>query len=495
VAGHGDGALRLIALLYLVLATLYALVTPAWQAPDEPAHFNYVKYVAERGSLPELQPGDYDAEYLERIKAARFPADMSIDPIRYESHQPPLYYLLASLVYRLGDALVPLPVYLTLRLFSVLLGAVALSLTYRIVRVLFPDQPPIALGAAVFWGTLPMHLSMVSAINNDVLSELLLSYIVLKLVSMRSSAWTARRAIGLGAALGLALLVKFQSYAALGVALCALAYDVWRTRGCAARLTVARALRYAVIMLGTALLISSPWLVRNVTLYGLRDPFGLVRHAEVVAGQLTTAEYISQRGLLGWLDALVRTTFHSFWGQFGWMGVPLPSRVYQVLGILSGVTALGLCASAVRLWRRKEPLPAATRRGLVLLAVWAAIALAGYLWWNLQYVQHQGRYLFPALPAWALAFALGLRAVLGRSHRVALVGLGIAAVALVVAGMLAADLPGFGLASLAVSAALIVLGHWVEVRKPGLAQVAVYASLAVFAALCLYAYIAPALAL
>ncbi|NLG27679.1 MAG: hypothetical protein GX557_07185, partial [Chloroflexi bacterium] len=122
-AGHGDGALRLILLLYLVLATLYALVTPAWQAPDEPAHFNYVKFVAERGSLPELRPGDYPAEYLERIKAARFPADMSIDPIRYESHQPPLYYLLASLVYRLGDALVPLPVYLTLRLFSVLLGA------------------------------------------------------------------------------------------------------------------------------------------------------------------------------------------------------------------------------------------------------------------------------------------------------------------------------------------------------------------------------------
>ena len=37
-----------IVLAYLLLATLYAVYTPDWQAPDEPAHYNYVKYLGEQ---------------------------------------------------------------------------------------------------------------------------------------------------------------------------------------------------------------------------------------------------------------------------------------------------------------------------------------------------------------------------------------------------------------------------------------------------------------
>jgi hypothetical protein len=32
--------LPLIVFIYLVLGTLYAVYTPPWQAPDEPAHYN-----------------------------------------------------------------------------------------------------------------------------------------------------------------------------------------------------------------------------------------------------------------------------------------------------------------------------------------------------------------------------------------------------------------------------------------------------------------------
>ncbi len=487
--------MRVVLLAYVVLAVLYALVTPAWQAPDEPAHYNYVVHVAEQGGLPELRPGDYPAEYLEQIKAARFPPDLSIAPIRYESHQPPLYYLVASVIYGLGEALLPLEGYLTLRLFSVVIGALALILAYRLVSALYPDEPAVAVGAAAFWATLPMHLSMTSAVNNDVLAELLVTFIVLKLVSMRAGDWSNRRAIGLGAALGLALLTKFQSYAAFGVAAAALLYDVWTTRRTPGRLAWGRALQYGGLMLATALLVASPWIVRNVTLYGLRDPFGLVRHAEVVTGQPTTAGYIAQHGWLGWLRAYAVTTFHSFWGQFGWMGVPLPTNVYVALGVLSGLSGLGLVAYALRVRRGAEALSAGTRRGLVLLAVWAAMALAGYLWWNTQYVQHQGRYLFPALPALATAFALGLRETVRQGRRLGLGALGLAAAALVVSGMLRGDVYVFGVALLAAAAALVLVGHWVEQRRPGWALGAAYGGLALFAAACLFIYLAPALAL
>ena len=87
--GLRTGLAALVA-LYLLLAALYAWFTPAWQNPDEPAHNNYIRQLAESGSLPVLQPGDYDQQYLTDIVARRFPPQLSIDRLRYEGHQPPL---------------------------------------------------------------------------------------------------------------------------------------------------------------------------------------------------------------------------------------------------------------------------------------------------------------------------------------------------------------------------------------------------------------------
>jgi hypothetical protein len=43
-------------LLTFVLATLFALRTPDWQAPDEPAHYAYIATIAETGLPPGLVP-------------------------------------------------------------------------------------------------------------------------------------------------------------------------------------------------------------------------------------------------------------------------------------------------------------------------------------------------------------------------------------------------------------------------------------------------------
>ena len=56
--------LVVILLLYVVLAFRFAALTPAWQAPDEPAHYNYIAHIAQTGSLPILQMGDYDQATL-----------------------------------------------------------------------------------------------------------------------------------------------------------------------------------------------------------------------------------------------------------------------------------------------------------------------------------------------------------------------------------------------------------------------------------------------
>ena len=47
------------------------------------------------------------------------------------------------------------------------------------------------------------------------------------------------------------------------------------------------------------------------------------------------------------------------------------------------------------------------------MLLWLA-TFAAYGWYNLGFIQHQGRYLFPALPAWSLLFAIGWWAALER---------------------------------------------------------------------------------
>jgi len=40
---RGYWPLLLILLAYFVAGTLYAVQTPRWQGPDEPAHYNYLR--------------------------------------------------------------------------------------------------------------------------------------------------------------------------------------------------------------------------------------------------------------------------------------------------------------------------------------------------------------------------------------------------------------------------------------------------------------------
>lgn len=167
--------LLIILAAYLALGVLYALKTPPWETPDEPAHFNYVRHLAEEGGLPTLQPGDYDAVYLEQIKAARFPPSLSIDSLRYEFHQPPLYYVLAAPLYLAARSPGPLPALYLLRLFSVALGLVVLGLSYAILSEIWPKEPLVIFGALGLMATVPMHIAMTAAVNNDTLAEAMLA--------------------------------------------------------------------------------------------------------------------------------------------------------------------------------------------------------------------------------------------------------------------------------------------------------------------------------
>jgi 4-amino-4-deoxy-L-arabinose transferase-like glycosyltransferase len=412
--------LILIVSAYSILGTLYAVLTPRWQAPDEPAHYNYVRHLVDKKRFPILQMGDYDQDYLREITTERFDPAMSIDSIRYESHQPPLYYVLAAPIYAIfAGALLPL------RLLSVGFGAGLLLAAYRVVKTLSPERSWLALGATAFIAFNPQHIAMTAAVNNDTLAELILAVVLLGLVRWLTSesSFPRRHLVKTGVLIGLALLTKAGIYITVPLALIALWLRSRSTPGAASsdgirRMRVRQAVEAAVALLLPALLLGLPWFARNALAYGGLDILGLEQHERVVAGQPLGSEWLADHGWLGLAGIFGRTTFRSFWATFGWMAVPIDTRIYVALRLLTVIALLGLFLRLVDRWGSKIRLSSPA----LLLVCSGLLTLATYLGYNLTFYQAQGRYLFPALIPLGLAWSLGLHESL-RPQNARLIGI------------------------------------------------------------------------
>ena len=193
--------LRLILGLFVILGAIYALVTPVFEASDELWHYPMIRHLADGNPLP-VQVFD--------------PAQAG--PWKQEASQPPLYYYLgAALTFWMDasdmetirwenphvdngiltdDGNINLTIHnpawnpwqgtllavRIVRLFSVLLGALTVYLTYLIGKELAPNRPEIALGAAALNAFTPMFLFISGAVNNDNLAIPLASLAILLMI-------------------------------------------------------------------------------------------------------------------------------------------------------------------------------------------------------------------------------------------------------------------------------------------------------------------------
>lgn len=413
---HSHWPLVVIVVVYLIIGGLFAIRTPAWQNPDEPAHYNYVRQLAETGAYPIMEPDDWTKGLTPLGPDAQ---NVAVEQIRYQDYQPPLFYTLASPVYSIFSGQL-----VALRLFSLLLGAFAIVFAYLTVVTIFPTHPQLAAFAATFVALLPQRVAIMAGFNNDSLSEATLALVVMlsvRLITGRS-AFTARNLVYLALVVGLCFITKAQAYLALPVALIGVFLAAKNKDPVQANAW----LKPSGIVLGVSALIGLPWWIHSIQLYGGMDFLGLQRHNAVVVGQPTTAEWIAQYGLGGLLVRALQSTFQSFWGQFGWMTIPIDWRLYLALLAFTLVSAalfvlwwLHGQSARHRLRDQTQTKSGATiyspylvlteqqSRALILLAWLALFTLLAYVWYNLQFVQHQGRYLFPALIPISTAFALG----------------------------------------------------------------------------------------
>ncbi len=235
--GHCSGANRverrlLLAVLTVVLAQGLARVAivPLWRHYDEPAHYEYLRFMLEHGRLPRL--GDADPTILGRIAATDKAIVLCQDLARpgvpdsclrggNAFIQPPGYYLLQAAVHRVGRPRTVAGEVMLARLVSVALSVGVAWLAFLIAKVVRPADTELALAVAALLGAIPGYVDLMSAFNNDVGAVAGLSVLVFAAVNL------IRRGIRVGPVVGLvaaaAVCVELKSTAAIGVPLAAVA--------------------------------------------------------------------------------------------------------------------------------------------------------------------------------------------------------------------------------------------------------------------------------
>ncbi|MFN0070514.1 MAG: hypothetical protein ACKVVP_03355, partial [Chloroflexota bacterium] len=382
-----------------------------WNNPDEPAHFNYIAHIVEHREFPELTTGDWDAALLDQAIPERFHPRFEVSSIRYEAHQPPLYYLLGAPVYAATAQVSLRARVFAVRGISIALGLLLGCAVFALAREVLPDRPfsaPLAAGIALL---IPMSTAMAASINNDMLA-MALSTLAL-LMTLRFLRWWSKdrlmkhdgpsgsmlfqargapanlMALSLGVMIGLLLLTKLTVYV---IVLLMLGSLVAIARQALALGTFDKYGRFVLLVGLSAMIVSGWWFIRSGVVYGWGDLLAQRRHEVVVIGQ---AQY-EHFGVENW-RYLVTTVFHSLFAQFGWMTIVVDDLTYALYGVfvLLGVCGLVMAGSA------------ALTPPMRVLSVAMLLVAGQLLYYNASFIQAQGRYLFPAIGPLAVMLALG----------------------------------------------------------------------------------------
>ena len=372
------------------LFAAWSLVVPINEAPDEPAHWQYARFLHDHWRLPHYAPGFEEAN-SPPLAYALF-APLAVDgssPDMVVSRRPngdavslaePRLFLNTGEDYRR---------YWPQRLARLLAAAISAGTVFFVYRAgLAAGGRDTGLLATLIVTLLPMFAFRAGHVSNDALMACGAAAATWGMVRLLREPFTWRVAWWTSAAVGLAYMSKISAIALVPpFALALLAAEpvaTWRVR--AVRLSA----------LALAGVIVAPWSIRNVVLYG--DPFAseAMRHA--------VAHLITDRSLFSpyFAGPFPRMLTKSVIGVFGWANVLMPTPVYWAY---VACFALALGGAAVALWRRRLDWRLAG-----VLAVAVLVALAVVIRINLQFTQPQGRYLLPGLPAFAVLLALGLRA-------------------------------------------------------------------------------------
>jgi hypothetical protein len=384
--------LGVVVATFIVVSTYYNVRVPLYEAPDEFAHAEYVRIIADESRLPEFE---------------------SIE--EYEAWQPPLYYAVAAATltvlgldspprlewnvnfpnerqnyvhtdnedFPYNGAVLGAHV---ARGLNTLFGVGTVVLIYVTALLIFPQRRWLAFGASATVALVPQFAFISATISNDPASFFFAAAIVyLGLRSFRESSFWLVVLAGVAIALGALTKLSTLVVAVVPVAAVLLAATDWREK--CARLAV----------LGLLPLAFAGWFfVRSLILWGTVFPSDLFWP-------------LDPRPI--W-DPAYRQEFlepvrQSFWYSGGPANIRTSPIIYDVLDVVSVLALAGIIVTFV-----SAQLTRFQKHALLALSILPVLALAMMLYHSVENdFLKQGRYLFVAMPAFAIMMPLGLSAL------------------------------------------------------------------------------------
>ena len=363
-----------------LLSRMTDVVQPDIGAPDERQHTNYIRHLVNEKSFPVFDPKSPDLYET------------------YQSHQPPLYYLISAPAAAIAGSNDATEMW-ALRLINVLLGGLVVWGVFTGVRRL-TGKPEVGIAAAAITAFLPMFLALSASVSNDMALFLIGVWLMNVIAIGWEKGWTIKLCALLRLVLGLGVLTKTTAVVLIPVAV----YGLFAEK--ASRPT----LNGVLALLGVAVLVALPWLIRNQSLYG--DPLAIRAFQEASVGNLDAETAIERAGGAAayWFSFVLPVGLQGFWGVFGYFDIFMANAVY----LLANLMALGLFGGFVWSFIKAD---SDQKRAHVLLLSMLLMVCAAFVSYNLNYFQAQGRYLYPAIFAFAAIFAIGLQRFAGTEKR------------------------------------------------------------------------------
>jgi Predicted membrane protein (DUF2142) len=435
------------ALVATLNAASWSFITPPFQVPDEPSHFAYVKQLAETGTLPTSSSTEFSSEEEVALTALRYSQirqdssqhailspeqqlglDEQLDAFARSGEsrgsaaagvatsEPPLYYALESIPYRLDAGGTLLERLQLMRLLSALLAGVTAAFAFLFLREALPRARWAWSVGALAIALTPLFAFMSGGVNPDALLFAVCAALFYCLARAFRRGLTMRWAIATGLALAAGFLTKLSFVGLVPGALLALLLIAIH----AARSSGRGALRPAA---AAAAIGCAP-----VALLAVRDALSGAATFGIFAGTIRTtggsllgaANYIWQLylprlpGTANDFPGLATTRqiwFDRFVGRFGWFDTYFPGWVYTAALIVAAVLA-ALCVRAVlanrsALRERAAELSVYAVMTLGLLLLVGAVSYREFPALTADY--GQPHYLLPLLPLLGALVALAAR--------------------------------------------------------------------------------------
>jgi 4-amino-4-deoxy-L-arabinose transferase-like glycosyltransferase len=437
-----------VALVAFVNAVCWSVITPPFQVVDEPAHFAYVKQLAETGELPHSGQGSISSEEFMAMRDLRYaplleePASRAVASNVEQRHlesdlkraarqprtgsasagvatsEPPLYYAIEAIPYLAAYHSTLLVRLQLMRLVSALFAGLAALFTYLFVREALPGERwPWAI-AGLCVALFPLLGFMSGAVNPESMLYAVSAALFFLLARAFRRGLSTRLSLLLGATIVAGLLTKLNFVGVLpgcAVGIVVLAARRARTdrRGALACFALVLLIAASPFMVALAAGLLGPETVLDQVTSGLS---GFARHGSLFAKieymwQLYLPRLPGMRSDFPGIFTTRQIWFDGFVGIYGWSNVFFPVWVYT-LALAPGLAVVCLCAKAI--FDRRAILRA---RGveflvyaLMAFGVMAMIAIVSYSRFPTVTAEYGWtRYLLPLLALLGALLALAAR--------------------------------------------------------------------------------------